>query len=305
MTITLKGVMQAPVTPLKDDFSFDVRGFEKMVDFHVRHGAPAIAWPHHKAESLNMTLAERKLGAEAAVKTVAGRVPVSIFVGTLAEEDSLEIARHAQKIGADAILAITPYFWQPTQEEIYDFVVRIGTSVDLPILTYNSPYNNGEGVEFKGDLVRRLIERLPNYVGMKDASFNCEKFMEISRVALAMRPDFSIIIGVEHLLAAYPLGARGSFSSAGALAPNLCNKLYASCVAGDWAQARECQYKISRLWQLFREQYPSSLKGAMVNMGRPVGPTRSPLPTATPERQTYLRAQLEELGILQTEPHGW
>src|SRR5665647_1085696 len=68
MPITLRGVMQAPVTPLKDDFSFDGDGFAKMVDFHIRHGAPAIAWPHHKAESLNLSIEERKIGAEAAVR---------------------------------------------------------------------------------------------------------------------------------------------------------------------------------------------------------------------------------------------
>ena len=56
---------------------------------------------------------------------------------------------------------------------------------------------------------------------------------------------------------------------------------------------------------IFRDQYPSSLKGGMVMMGRPVGPTRPPLPTATKERQDYIRGQLEEMGILQTEPHGW
>ncbi|MBI4195580.1 MAG: dihydrodipicolinate synthase family protein [Betaproteobacteria bacterium] len=305
MTLDLKGVMQAPVTPLKDDFSFDPDGFSKMVEFHVRHGAPAIAWPHHKAESLNLTIAERKLGAEIAVKTVARRVPVSIFVGTLSEEDSLDIARHAEKIGADAILAISPYCRRPTQEEIYDSIVRIGTATNLPLLTYNSPYRNGEGVEFTADLTRRLIERLPNYIGMKDASFHSEKFLEISRTALAMRPEFKIIIGVEHLLPAYPLGAIGSFSSSGAIAPNLCNRFYASLVANDWEAGRACQYKISRLWRLFKEQYPSSLKGAMVMMGRKVGPTRSPLPTATKERQAFLRDQLEELDILQTEPHGW
>jgi 4-hydroxy-tetrahydrodipicolinate synthase len=305
MSITLKGVMQAPVTPLKDDFSFDGAGFAKMVDFHVRHGAPAIAWPHHKAESLNLTIAERKLGAEIAVKTVAKRVPVSIFVGTLAEEDSLELARHAEKVGADLILAISPYCRRPTQEEIYDSIVRIGTATGLPILTYNSPYRNGEGVEFTADLTRRLIERLPNYIGMKDASFHSEKFMEISRTALPMRPGFAIIMGVEHLLPSFALGACGSFSSSGAIAPNLCNKFFASLVAHDWPAARQCQYKISRLWRLFKEQYPSSLKGAMVMMGRSVGPTRSPLPTATKERKEYLRAQLEELDILRTEPQGW
>jgi dihydrodipicolinate synthase/N-acetylneuraminate lyase len=303
--IVLKGVMQAPVTPLKDDCSFDGTGFEKMVDFHVRHGAPAIAWPHHKAESLNLTIAERKLGAEIAVKTVAGRVPVSIFAGTLSEEDSLDIARHAQKVGADAILTISPYCRRPSQEEIYDSIVRIATTTDLPVLTYNSPWRNGEEVEFTGELTQRLIERLPNYIGMKDASFHSGKFLEISRVALRMRPGFAIIMGVEHLLAAYPLGACGSFSSSGAIAPNLCNRFFASLEAHDWATARECQYKISRLWRLFKEQYPSSLKGAMIMMGRPVGPVRSPLPTATKERIEYLRTQLEELGILQTEPQGW
>ncbi len=305
MAITLKGVMQAPVTPLKDDFSFDADGFAKMVDFHVRHGAPAIAWPHHKAESLNLTIAERKLGAEIAVKTVAGRVPVSIFTGTLSEEDSLDIARHAEKVGADLILTISPYCRRPTQEEIYNSVVRISSVTALPVLTYNSPWRNGEGVEFTADLTARLIERLPQYIGMKDASFHSEKFIEISRVALSMRPGFAIIMGVEHLLPSYALGACGSFSSSGAIAPNLCNKFFASLEAHDWATARECQYKISRLWRLFKEQYPSSLKGAMIMMGRPVGPTRSPLPTASKERIEYLRQQLEELDILQTEPHGW
>ena len=305
MPIRLKGVMQAPVSPMKDDFSFDGDGFAKMVDFHVRHGAPAIAWPHHKAESLNLTIAERKLGAEIAVKTVNQRVPVSIFVGTLSEEDSLDLARHAQDIGADAILTISPYCRRPSQDEIYDSIVRIATSTDLAVLTYNSPWRNGEGVEFTGELTRRLIDRLPNYIGMKDASFHSSKYMEISRVALNMRPGFAIIMGVEHLLASYPLGACGSFSSSGAIAPNLCNKFFASLQARDWETARECQFKISALWRLFKEQYPSSLKGAMIMMGRPVGPTRSPLPTATKERIDFLRKQLEDLNILQTEPHGW
>jgi 4-hydroxy-tetrahydrodipicolinate synthase len=297
--------MQAPVTPLKDDFSFDPEGFEKMVEFHVRHKAPAIAWPHHKAESLNLSVAERKLGAEIAVRTVNRRVPVSIFVGTLSEEDSLDLARHAQKIGADMILTISPYCRRPSQEEIFDSIVRIATHTDLPVLTYNSPWRNGEGVEFTADLVRRLIERLPNYIGMKDASFHSEKFVEISRVALNMRPGFSIIQGVEHLLAAYPLGACGSFSSSGAIAPNLCNRFFAAMEAEDWKTAKECQFTILQMYRMFKEQYPSSLKGAMINMGRPVGPTRPPLPTASKERVEFLRAQLEKLGVLQTEPHGW
>jgi 4-hydroxy-tetrahydrodipicolinate synthase len=84
MAIKLRGVMQSPVTPLKTDFSPDLPTFERLLDFHVRSGSPAISWPHHKGESLNLTIPERKRFAEAAVKVVAGRVPVTIHVSALA-----------------------------------------------------------------------------------------------------------------------------------------------------------------------------------------------------------------------------
>ena len=296
--------MQSPVTPLKEDFTPDLATFEKLLDFHVRTSGTSISWPHHKGESLNLTIPERKRFAEAAVKVVAGRVPVTIHVSALAVEDTMELARHAQEIGADGILAITPYFWNPSLEAIHDYFVRLCTSIDLPVISYNSP-SYLAGVEITGDLMSRLIERLPNFVGVKEASFNSEKFIELSRVALALRPTFAMLTGVEYLLPSVPLGGVGSYSAAGSICPNLCNRLFDACVAGDWPRARELQYTLSRLWLLFRDQYPSSLKGGMVLMGRPVGPTRAPLPTATRERQDHIRAQLEELGILQTEPHGW
>jgi dihydrodipicolinate synthase/N-acetylneuraminate lyase len=304
MAIKLRGVMQSPVTPLREDFSPDLPTFERLLDFHVRSGSPAISWPHHKGESLNLTIPERKRFAEAAVKVVAERVPVTIHVSALAVEDTMELARHAQEIGADGILAITPYFWNPSLEAIHDYFVRLCTSIDLPVISYNSP-SYLAGVEITGDLMSRLIERLPNFVGVKEASFNSEKFIELSRVALALRPTFAMLTGVEYLLPSVPLGGVGSYSAAGSICPNLCNRLFDACVAGDWPRARELQYTLSRLWLLFRDQYPSSLKGGMVIMGRPVGPTRAPLPTATRERQDHIRAQLEELGILESEPHGW
>ena len=304
MTNKFRGVMQSPVTPLKDDFSLDLATFEKVLDFHVRTGATAISWPHHKGESLNLTIAERKLFAEAAVKTVKGRVPVTIHVSALAVEDTFALARHAQDIGADGILAITPYFWTPTREAIYDYFVRLCSSIDLPVLSYNSP-SYLAGVEISGDLMARMIEKLPNFAGVKEASFNSEKFLEISRAALPLRPDFALVTGVEFLLPSVPLGGVGSYSAAGSICPNLCSSLFEACIAGDWPRARELQYKVSRLWALFRNQYPSSLKGGMVIMGRPVGPTRPPLPTASAERQAFIRRELETLGILDTEPHGW
>ena len=108
MALILRGVMQSPVTPLKEDFSLDIPTYEKLVDFHVRTGATAISWPHHKAESHNLTKEERMRGAEATVNAVHSRVPVSIHVSSMSVEEAMELAQHAQKIGADAIIAITP-----------------------------------------------------------------------------------------------------------------------------------------------------------------------------------------------------
>ncbi len=304
MSLVLKGVMQSPVTPLKEDFSVDHATFERLVDFHVRTGATAISWPHHKAESHNLTMTERKELAEVAIKAVNGRVPVSIHVSALALEDTFDLVRHAEKAGADAIIAITPYFWKYPPEAIYDHFVRLGTMTGLPVIAYNSP-SYLDGIEFDGELTAKLIQRLPNLIAMKEASFNSAKFLDILNAALPLRPTFAMIAGVEYLLPSVALGGAGSYSSAGAICPNLCVELYESCAAGNWARARELQYKLSQLWLLFRDQYPSSLKGGMVIMGRPVGPTRAPLPTATPERIKFIETRLDELGITQTEPHGW
>lgn len=304
MAAKFKGVMQSPVTPLKEDFSLDVATFEKVLDFHVRTGATAISWPHHKGESLSLTIDERKLFAEVAVKVVNGRIPVTVHVSALAVEDTFALAQHAQKIGADGILAITPYVWAPTLHSIETYFMKLCQSIDIPVLSYNSPsYLNG--VEITGDLMARLIERLPNFVGVKEASFNSEKFIEIARVALPLRPDFALLTGVEFLLPSVPLGGIGCYSAAGSICPKLCAELYEACTSGDWPRAREAQKKMTILWHLFRDQYPSSLKGGMVLMGRPVGPTRAPLPTATKERQAVIRTALEQLGIMNSEPHGW
>jgi 4-hydroxy-tetrahydrodipicolinate synthase len=225
-------------------------------------------------------------------------------VSAPAIEEAFELARHAESIGADAVIAITPCFWGPTRQAIFDYFLRLSRETALPIIAYNSPAYL-DGVEITGELIVRLLEAIPQLVAMKEASFDSEKFLEISRAALAVRPDFSMVAGVEFLLPSVPLGGRGSYSSAGAICPNLCTRLYQSCVDGQWDLARDCQYRLAQLWQLFRDQYPSSLKGGMVIMGRPVGPTRPPLPTASAERIAVIERQLGELGILDSEPHGW
>ena len=275
------------------------------MDFHVRTGATAISWPHHKAESHNLTIAERKALAEVAIKTVAKRVPISIHVSTLALEDTYDLARHAQKSDADAIIAITPYFWKYPPEAIYDYFVDLGTSIDLPLITYNSP-SYLDGIEFTGELTARLIERLPNLDRHEGSKLQQREILRDP----ARR--FAAAAGLRDDRRAWNISCRRCRSAAPVpiLRPARSVPIYASSYtsaapAGKWARARELQYKLSQLWLIFRDQYPSSLKGGCVIMGRPVGPTAPPLPTASPERIKFIEQQLDALGILQSEPHGW
>jgi dihydrodipicolinate synthase/N-acetylneuraminate lyase len=299
-----QGVVHSTVTPMTDDFELDTPTFEKLIDFHVRHDAAVIAWPLHKSESLNLTTEERKLFAEVAVKVTNRRVPVIIHVSALATEDTIELARHAEKVGADGVISITPYFWKLSSEAIIDHFTRLGSSIGLPFMAYNSP-GYLSGVEITPEVMTILMETLPNFGGVKEVSFNGEKFTELCRVALAARPNFTLMTGVEYLLPSVPLGGRGSYSSAGAVSPGLVNSLYNACIGADYPRARKLQYDVARLWMLFKDQYPSSLKGGMSLMGRPVGPTRGPMPTASPERIAFIRKQLEDLGVFDSEPTGW
>src|SRR5262249_57598565 len=122
---------------------------------------------------------------------VGGGGAVTVDVSALAVEDTMELARHAQKIGADGILAITPYFWTPSLEAIHAYFVRLCGAIELPVLSYNSP-SYLAGVEITGELMSRLIQRLPNFAGVKEASLHSEKFLEIAHAVMQMRPDFTL-----------------------------------------------------------------------------------------------------------------
>ncbi len=305
MTLVLKGVMQSPVTPLKEDFSPDYETFEKLVDFHVRTGATAISWPHHKAESHNLTITERKALAEVAIKTVAKRVPISIHVSALALEDTYDLARHAQKAGADAIIAITPYFWKYPPEAIYDYFVDLGTSIDLPLIAYNSP-SYLDGIEFTGELTARLIQRLPNLVGMKEASFNSEKFFEILRAALPLRPELrddrrrriSVAFGVAWRRRLLFFGGRHLSQSLRRtctnVAPAANGRARASCNTS--CRSSGCCSATSI--------HPRSRAAASSWADRSGRRHRRCRPLRR-NASNSSRQQLEALGILDSEPHGW
>jgi len=300
-----RGVMHVPVTPFKNDLSVDYDTFEKMVDWHVRQKPSSLCVILHIAESVSLTLEEHKKLIEISVKVTNGRVPVIANVSMAGTGQAVDLALHSARVGADAIICISPYYWPVPEEALFDHFMKVATATpDMPFMIYNSPIF--QGVSLSPKFLVRLMERLPNFIGEKEASHNFEYFIEARRATQAVRPEFGLILGVEYIIPSVSMGGVGSMSIAGGVAPNLMQKLFDLCAEGKYAEALPLQDKASHYWQLFKPEYPAPIKAAMEMMGRPVGPVRGPMRSMNDAQKAVLRKELEALGAFNgSEPMGW
>ena len=300
MNRAIKGLIGTPTTPFTADNRFDGPTFQKAVDFLIRNGAHAIGWPMHVAESLNLSVEERRELARLAVEAANGRVPVFIHTSFPGTDEVVALSRHAQSVGAQGVIVITPYYWKPSQEALLDHYVTVASALDISVIAYNSPHQLG--VSLSPELLKTLIERCPNFIGVKDASFDMQYFTEACMVTGEARPGFAMFTGIEYLLTSMPVGGAGAFSSL--LAPRLIKALYDACAAGDYERARPLQYKLCRLRKIAKPG-PATVKAAMGIMGRPMGSPRKPLQPIDPAGVKLMQAGLEKLGIMSEEPRGW
>lgn len=299
-----KGLMHVPVTPFKDDMAVDYDTFEKLVDWHIRQDPSSLCVILHIAESVSLTKEEHKKLIEISVRVTNGRVPVIANVSMAGTDQAVDLARHSQEVGADAVICISPYYWPVPEEALYDHFVRVATATDLPFMIYNSPIF--QGVSLSPKFLVRLMERLPNFIGEKEASHNFEYFIEARRATQAVRPEFGLILGVEYIIPSVSMGGVGSMSIAGGVAPRMMRQLYDLCAAGRFFDAIPLQDKASQIWQLFKPEYPAPIKTAMEMMGRPVGPVRGPMRSLTDGQKGKLRKELDALGVFDgSEPFGW
>ena len=299
-----KGVMHVPVTPFKDDMSVDYATFEKLVDWHVRQNPSSLCVVLHIAESVSLSKEEHKKLIEISVKVTNGRVPVIANVSMGGTDQAIDLARHSEKVGADAVICISPYYWPVPEEGLYEHFMKVATATSLPFMIYNSPIF--QGVSLSPKFLVRLMKELPHFIGEKEASHNFEYFIEARKATQKVRPEFGLILGVEYMIPSVSLGGVGSMSIVGGVAPRMMQKLYDLCAAGKFGEALPLQDKASEFWQLFKVEYPAPIKVAMEMMGRPVGPVRGPMRNLNSEQKAKLRKELEALGVFDgSEPVGW
>ena len=299
----LKGIVGAPVTPFTKDNRVDVETFARQVNFLIKQGVQFIAHPMHIGESLNMSMEERKGLAKCLVEAAGGRVPVFVNVSVPGTDLTLDLARHSEKVGATGIVLLSPYHWKPPKDAHIDHFLTIGGAVGLKMIAYNNV--GATHVEISHGILAHLIEKLPNFVGLKDASFDMKYFAEACRVSSELSSDFSVYTGVEYLLTSMPVGGSGAFSACAEVAPRLTLSLYEACSRLDVAKARPLQFKVSKLLNILMQNYPANIKYAMELMGRLVGETRKPILPPDPRAKADVKEALTALSVLKDEPHGW
>lgn len=298
------GLVHTPLTPFSPDRAIDFALYGKIIDFHLRHGAQALAVPMHAGESVSLTDAEKRRLLAFAVERAETRAPVIAHVSDAGTGIAAALAKQAQAAGAAAIVATTPYYWTPPPAMILEHFFQIGSAVDIPFFVLNAP-DDMAGSKINTELTLKLIAKLPNFAGVVDAGLDWQFMIELLTEAGRVRPEFALISGTELLVSAAAIGATGMFSALALIAPALTRALYDLCAAQEFNKARELQEQAAALRQIVKGGGVAALKAAARVMGRDCGIPRAPLLPLSATAEQKLAAAVAALPALAAEPRGW
>jgi 4-hydroxy-tetrahydrodipicolinate synthase len=298
-----QSLVHTPLTPFTSANAIDYDRLAKLIDFHIRHGAQALAIPMHAGESVSLTDVEKREIIAFAIKT-AGKVPVVAHVSDAGTGIAVALARHAESVGAAAVIATTPYYWTPPPHMILDHFATIAAAVSVPFLVHNAP-DEMAGVKVTAELALKLIDKAKNFAGVVDATLDWQFMIELMTDAPRLRPGFRLFTGPEYMVSAAATGATGVFSSLAAIAPNRVRELNALCASDKLVEARAAQFDLAALRQALKPLGVAGLKAAAQMMGRYCGEPRAPLMSLTPAARDELARQIEAIPGLKGEPKGW
>ena len=160
------GLIPAMVTPFDEGGEVDLRATEAVVDHFVGAGVDGISTLGSTGEFSHLTDDERRRFAEELVRIVRGRVPLLIGVGASSTKETIELARHAERLGVDGVLVVPAFYWKVGDEALFKHFVAVAESVDIPVLLYNIPMLTG--IDLSPGLIARIADECPNVVGLKD-----------------------------------------------------------------------------------------------------------------------------------------
>jgi len=298
------GLVHTPVTPFTRDRAIDWEVYGKLIDFHLAHGAEALALPMHVAESVSLSDEEQHKVVTFAIARVKGRVPVIAHVSDSGTSIAVSRAVRAEKAGVRAVVITTPYYWTPPPGMLLEHFAQVGAAVSLPFFVWFAP-DEMAGPKITTELVLKLIERLPNFAGVVDSSLDWQFQINVLSNAWRVRPDFQLVSGTDYMVSAGANGATSYFSPLSGVAPKLARKLYEACRKEKYFDARETQNQVAALYQIVKGSGFAGLKSAMRAMGRDCGDPRPPHDVLREVDHGALAEQLNAHSALAAEPRGW
>ncbi len=287
------GSMPALVTPFKDG-KFDETAFRALVDWQIQSGSHGLVPVGTTGEGPTLSHAEHRHVVNVCIDEARGRVPVIAGAGSNNTVEAIELAKHAEKDGADAVLVVTPYYNKPTQEGLYQHFKAVNDAIGIPIIIYNIPSRSV--IDMSIDTMKRLYE-LDNIVGVKDATADLGR---VSKQRHALGVDFIQLSGEDMTALAYmATGGHGCISVTANVAPRLCADLMEATLDGDFATGLAIQDKLIPLHSaIFLEPGVAGAKYALSLIGRVNNETRLPLVPVSTAVETAIRRAMVHAGIL-------
>jgi 4-hydroxy-tetrahydrodipicolinate synthase len=298
---TIRGSIAPVVTPFAADGGLDLDGLRTLIRWQLESGSHGISLGGSTGEPSAQTVQERMAAMDAAVKAIDDRVPFLPGTGSAKLDETLELTAHAEEIGADAVLVITPYYARPTQEGLFQWYDTIaGAHPDLPVFIYNVPSRTA--VDIAPETIARLRKKRANIVGVKETTKDFEHF---SRVLHLCGRDTIVLSGIELLcLPLLALGGAGFVSAVANIAPWATARMYNCWQAGDQDQARDLHYALHPLVDvIFTETNPAPAKWVLQQAGLlPSAHVRPPLAMLSDNARQRIMSLLREGGPVLNPP---
>lgn len=287
------GYIPAVVTPFKEK-EVDLEAFRKYINWLITAGVNGVVVCGSTGESISLSMDEKKSLVETAVEVSAGRAPVVAGVISASTDDAIRQAKMYEKVGADALLCVCPFYVKPTQEGLINHFTKLHQSTVLPIIIYNNPGRTA--VDIKVDTLRKLAS-LERIVALKEASSDLSRFLCWRQ---HVKSDFSFLSGNDDTFCgALALGAHGTISVTCNVIPDICVEIFKALEEKDFARFCTLRDKIMNVHSLmFSEPSPAPAKYALSLRGVMTEEVREPLLPLTPETKNKIKYELEKLGVI-------
>lgn len=289
----LKGSMPALVTPFRNG-ELDLGTLKKLVEWHIGEGSHGLVPVGTTGESPTLTHREHEIVVEEVVKAAAGRVPVIAGAGSNNTIEAIRLVRHAEKVGADAALVVTPYYNKPTQTGLIAHFTALHDCAHLPIIIYNIP---GRSVVDMSPATMGELAKLPRIIGVKDATGDLARVCD---QRLTCGKDFIQLSGEDATAHGFNAqGGVGCISVTANVAPKLLSQMQEACLAGDYSKALEIQDRLMPLHKaIFTEPGLVGVKYAMSRLDLCSDEVRLPLTALSDGTRALVDAGLRHAGLM-------